>query len=219
MKSSALLSFLRGVSYVGCFVIVASAVLAFWQGCLGLPIAGHPSQDHHIGIGLWKFDFSGVPDGVKYRGARNDSFFFSNGEVQLNVGQEGTPVALISLVRWQYAGISLLLLLPATILWQFGRWFGAVKNGESFSLQSVRRIRLMGGCCLAFFGLGTLFNRVLFHQLAADFPLQQLGANFSVHPQSPRLDFTSLWLGLFAFALAEVLRQGLLLKQESDLTV
>ena len=126
---------------------------------------------------------------------------------------------MISLLKWKVAAVSLLLLLPAFILWLFGRWFGAIKKGESFSLQSVRRIRMMGWCFLAYFGLGAIFSHLFFHRLAAEFSSQPLGAGFWVQPQSPSLELSWALFGLFAFALAEVLRQGLLLKQDNDLTV
>ena len=169
MKPAALLSLLRNLSYVGCFLVVVMALLIFSQGWIGLPYAADPTGTHHAGIALGKFDILGAAEGVKYRGVRNDSIFFSGGEVTLNAGQAGTPPALISFVHWHCTGASLLLLLPASILWLFGRLFGAIKKGESFSLQSVRRIRMMGWCFLAFFGLGTIFARIFFHLLAANF--------------------------------------------------
>lgn len=217
MKPSRLLSLLRNLSYASSFLVVSLALIIFFTGWIWKPFAIHPH--HSNGINLWKFDLLGSVDGANYRGVRNDSMFFSSGEVTLNVGQEGTPAALITLSNWHVAGTSLLLLFPATILWLFGLLFGAIKKGESFSLQSVRRIRMMGWCFLAYFGIGTIFARVLFHQIAADFPSQQFGVNIFIQPQRPELNPEIALFGLFAFALAEVLRQGLLLKQENDLTV
>lgn len=222
MKPPRLVSYLRTLSYTLCGVFVFFSILYVCTAWIGKPLVVRSPETHHNGISFWQFDLVLMPslDGVPYHGTRNSSIFFSRGELNLCIGQEGTPPALIILSNWKTAAVGLLGLLVSTILWLFGRLFGAIKRGESFSLQSVRRIRMMGWCFLGCFALSSVFEWVIYLLLTKDFPFQPLGTGgLFIKPQIPSLNLTTALFGLFAFALAEVLRQGLMLKQENDLTV
>jgi hypothetical protein len=168
-------------------------------------------------------------DHVTYRGNPTSSLWFANIIAELCAGQEGTPKQILDLLRWRGLLGSLLLLLLALIFLLLGRLFAAAEKGEVFSLKSVRLIGLMSWCFIACSIMGNVFSYVLVHLLARDLPNQYLNAfkaigtgenvTISMIGASWSLDPTALFLGLFAFTLAEVFRQGLLLRQENELTI
>jgi hypothetical protein len=226
MKPPRLLNFLRNTSYVLGILVAIFAVYILISLWISKPYPVNPPGTKHVGVTCWKFKltFMGAPDGLVYRGGKNDSIFLSDGEVDLCVGQEGTPPSLLTFLKWRAVTSCLVFTLAAIIMVLFGRLFDSIGKGQAFSLKCVSLIRLMGWCCIFQFALTSLVSQVLYHLIAIDFPFQQLGGSGSssgvfVRPQNPGLEMSTVFFGLFAFALAEVFRQGLLLKQDNDLTV
>jgi hypothetical protein len=105
----------------------------------------------------------------------------------------------------------------------FRRLFRSVKHGDVFTAVNVRQMRWIGGIIIIG---GVLFRLLIFWQTAVTVAFAQ--ANISVDgvsflspgQYSSWLTFEqSIVAGLVILALAEVFNQGIVLKQDTDLTI
>ena len=111
------------------------------------------------------------------------------------------------------------------------RLFRNVGRGDSFTPHSVRLVQIVGVSLLVFSVLSSAaeswFVHAMYGYLADHTQIAISGTPVRLPPaESPswlgyRFPFGSsvFWCGLLILALAEVFRQGLALKRESDLTV
>jgi hypothetical protein len=233
MKPSRLLIFLRGVFYFLEWATIAAAVVVLEQTWVGTSHAVHPPEVMHWGIPFYRFQFDFSPPlalaPIKYHGVPTESLWMANFHADLMAGQEGTPKGILAFMHWEAVSRSLLLLLTAAIFSLLRRLFDNVKKGAIFSMKSVRLIRLMGWCFVIYFALVSAIGNGLNHLISRNLSLELLDTDFSsasrgavrlfLLPPHLDLDLTAIFFGLFAFALAEVFSQGLLLKEENDLTV
>lgn len=244
MKTSRVVSVLRNTF---CFLEWASAIFAVLIVVLSWVVAPYalaaPSTPK-IGSGvsgwgppIYRFRFDLPPlqtAAVDYRGTSNGSVMVTNLSAELLVSQAENPSRLLTFLRWRSMASSLLLALLCAIFSLVRRLFDNVKIGEAFSLKSVQLIRLMGWCCLISSITASVLNSVLDWSIASDLR-QHLainglstgflsadtegGINFFFGQLHLKLDLSTLLIGLLAFALAEVFRQGVLMKEEHELTV
>jgi hypothetical protein len=108
--------------------------------------------------------------------------------------------------------------LSVIILNLLRRMFQSVGRGEAFSVGNIRKLRWIGVSFLVSCFLKTLATAWLLHRMTA-FAVQSLGADKVVLGSATDGDWSGLAVGLVVLALAEIFRQGLLLKEEALLTV
>jgi hypothetical protein len=235
MKSLRVLSFLRNSFY---FLEWASAILAILLivQCWILAPFELSTPGLRVGPPIYKFQFELEPplSSLVYHGTTTGNVWVTNFRADVLIGQAPTPSTLLNFYRWRATSNSLLLLMSCAIFSLVRRLFDNVKQGDVFSFRSVQQIRLMGWCFLLYSAVASLMNSALDWFIARDL-LQHIsiaglrtafvsadyegGMNFWVNQLHIKLDLTSVFMALLAFALSEVFRQGLLLRQENELTV
>jgi len=241
MKSTPTLSVLRNIFY--CFEW-ASGILAGLVLVLSWVVAPHALSRPKTGNGvsgwgppIYRFAFSLEPlqtAPVEYRGTTNDSVMVTNLRADVLVSRAESSSRLLTFLRWRSATGSLLLGLTCAIFSLMRRLFDHVKKGEAFSSQSVRLIRLMGWSCFVYAAAASILNSALDWWIAGDLRQHLMikdlntgflsadtedGFNIFFSQLHLKLDLTTVLIGLIAIALAEVFRQGMLMKEESELTV
>lgn len=233
MKPSRLLKFLRDGFYFLEWATAAAAVVVLEQTWVGTPHAVRPPELTHWGIPFYSFRFDFSPflelAPINYHGAPTGSLWMENFHADLLAGQEGTPREILTFMHWEAASRFLLLLLSAAIFSLLRRLFDNAKRGAIFSMSSVRLIRLMGWFSLVYFVLVSAIanglNRLIWRSLSLGlldtgfFSASRAPVRLMVLPPQLDLALNPILFGLFAFVLAEVFRQGLLLREENDLTV
>lgn len=148
-----------------------------------------------------------------------------NGAVTITVDKPAGTIALLK----RY-GLPLMLIYAAffTALFELlRRLFRNVGRGDSFTPQSVRLVQIIGGSLMVFSLVASLGEMWFFHaaydHFAQHTQIAVSGTPLHLPPaghHGPRIRFDSVFFsGLLVLALAEVFRQGLALKRESDLTV
>jgi len=153
-----------------------------------------------------------------------------NGNVAMTLNK---PAGLIALLK-SY-GLPLLLLYVLFVAALFDvlrRLFRNVGRGESFTPQTIRLVQMVGGSLIVFAIVSTLgeawFAHATFSYLMQHTDIAVGGTPVRLpHPGEYTVRFGHLlpfgraafWYGLLVLALAEVFRQGLALKRDSDLTV
>jgi hypothetical protein len=159
----------------------------------------------------------------------NDEPVFSvrafNGNVTMTVPASGAVEKL------KAYGLPLLLLYAvflAALFEVLRRLFRNVGRGESFTPQSVRLVQIVGGALIVFSILCAIgenwFAHGMYAYLANQTHFAISGTPARLPPPGPgahwRLfDRSTLFYGLLILALAEVFRQGLVLRRENELTV
>lgn len=164
-------------------------------------------------------------------GGRSEPVFSAeafNGNVSLTVEKTGEMIALLK----RY-GLPLILIkvLFLTVLFELlRRLFRNVGRGDSFTPQSVRLVQIVGFLLIGF-SVVAGFAESWFAWAAYDYFSQHTQIAVSGTPvrlpaagNHPWFDISVFghpvfFSGLLVLALAEVFRQGLALKRDSDLTV
>lgn len=241
MKTPRTLSFLRSTFF---FFEWASGVFALFILVFSLVFAPYVLSTPRTGPGvsgwgppIYRFQFSLSPfqtAPVEYHGAAQGSVMVTNLRADVLVSSAEYPSRLLTFLRWRSVTASLLLGLMCAIFSLVRRLFDNVKRGEAFSRQSVRLIRWMGWSCIIFAVTESLLNSVLDWWIAADLRQHLMikgldtvflsadtegGFNFFLGQLHLKLDLTTVFIGLIAFAIAEVFRQGVAMKEESELTI
>jgi hypothetical protein len=178
-------------------------------------------------------EFAGQPGSVELRAAGSDSDFTVTalrGSVKVFVAKAGGLIEVI-----KHHGLPVMLLNAAffaTLFELLRRLFRNVGRGESFTLQSVRLVQILG-FTLIVYSLVSAMAENWFARAAYDYLVQNATLTISgtsLHLPSPHnlapphfsgFPFGSPWFfsGLLVLALSEVFRQGLVIKSENDLTV
>ena len=235
MKSSRLLSFLRSSFF---FLEWTSAVCAVFLLALGLILAPYflstPGLTLNMPIYRLKFDLQPPLPPMAYHGASGGTVVLQDVQGNMIVQQAANPGTLLNFVRLRTASSCLLLILACAVFSLLRRLFDNVKQGEAFSLKSVQLIRMIGWCCLGYAAVASVVASALdwliardLHQhltlgyLRTEFVAANVDGdiNFFFNRWHLQLDLPTLGIALLAFVLAEVFRQGVLLKQENELTV
>jgi hypothetical protein len=234
MKPSHLLGFLRDTCFFFEWVTPLCAIIVLLLTWGGYPriMLEHARVEHRIGIPFYRFEFEVTPPlaPMNYHGAPAKGIWASHFNAELLEDHDTAPGTIISFVHWEAVSRFLSILLTAVIFSLMRRLFDRVKSGETFSMKSVRLIRIMGWSFFTYFALVAILSNLFAHLISRDLGLNELTTGFRSESTGevvrfvlagPHLhaDLTTALLGLFALALAEVFHQGLLLKDENDLTV
>lgn len=211
------------------FTILMACTALMVIAVLGVMIA-NPSLPPDAHFGPVKREFLGHPAEMTLQApaAEREQVFnvnAVNGAVTITVDQPAGTVALLK----RY-GLPLMLIYAVFFTGLFEllrRLFRNVGNGDSFTPQSVRLVQIIGGSLMVFSlvaGLGEMwFFHAAYDHFAQHTQIAVSGTPLHLPPVGHhgfrvRLD-SVFFSGLLVLALAEVFRQGLVLKRESDLTV
>lgn len=225
MKSASYLPKLFRWLFTILVVCTAVAVVAV----IGVMIAD-PSLPPDAHFGPVKREFLGHPAEMTLQAPaaeREQAFNVRavNGAVTITVDKPAGTVALLK----RY-GLPLMLIYAVFFTGLFEllrRLFRNVGRGDSFTPQSVRLVQIIGGSLMVFSlvaGLGEMwFFHAAYDHFAQHTEIAVSGTPLHLPPAGHhgfrvRLD-SVFFSGLLVLALAEVFRQGLVLKRESDLTV
>ena len=169
----------------------------------------------------------GQPGTLTLRAMGNDSDFTAtllHGNLNLVVKQAGGLVEVLKHFGLPVVLINVMFLVALFELMR--RLFRNVERGQSFTQQSVTLVQLIGATLLVF-SIVSAFAESLFMQYAYSYLAQHatvtlsgtivhLPRGFEFHGHGGGAVFFS---GFLVLALSEVFRQGLVLKNEHDLTV
>lgn len=183
-------------------------------------------------FGPHAIEFAGQPGSVELRPVDVDSDFTAtalSGRVKLFVAKAGGLIEVI-----KHHGLPVLLLNAiffATLFELLRRLFRNVGRGESFTIQSVRLVQLVGSTLIVFSLVSAMaenwFAHAAYAYLAEHATVTISGTALHL-PAAGRIEIHGngfpfgspvFFSGLLVLALSEVFRQGLVIKSEHDLTV
>jgi len=183
-------------------------------------VLGQPAQ----------FELTAAPAGGPGQGAPTFHATLFNGSVALT---ENDPAGLIEVLKQYGLPLAIIHALFAAALFDIlRRLFRNVGRGESFSPQTVRLVQWIGGALIVFAFVSAI-GEVWFHHAVFAYAIDHTqvmigGAPVHLPPAAHHAVWSGHWLplgrgtfwfGLLVLALAEVFRQGLALKRDSELTV
>jgi hypothetical protein len=194
-----------------------------------LVVVINPSLPPDLHFGPLKADFNGVPGTLMLR----DSVFAVtalNGALSLRVENAHGLIETLKLY-----GLPLLILNAVffTVLFDLmRRLFRNVGRGESFTPKTIKLVQIIGVSLLVFSLVSAVgeswFHYALFTYLAEHAAVTVSGTAMHL-PQAHSITISGgsgfpfsspvFFTGLLVLALAEVFRQGHVLKRENDLTV
>ncbi|HTT57240.1 MAG TPA: DUF2975 domain-containing protein [Opitutaceae bacterium] len=235
MKPYRLLSFFRSSCSFLEWIFALGAVFVLLYGWVFSPyLVSTPGLTWAFQIYQSKFDLQPPLNPIAYHGASPGTVLIQNLRADICVRLSGNPGALLNFVRLRSACGCLLMILACAISSQLRRLCDNVIQGEAFSLSSVQLIRVTGWCYFGYFvATSVVFNAVdwlIARDLRQHLTLERLQTDFNAADTSGAMNFsfgsqhlafnlTTLWIALLAFVLAEIFRQGVLMKQENELTV
>jgi hypothetical protein len=124
-----------------------------------------------------------------------------------------SPLQVPFVVSMLVAGLTSIALLEC-----IRRMFQSVEQGEVFSGKNVRRVRIIGWLFIASAILRLITTGWLKHRMA-DLVMHHVPLGGMTVESTTSGDWLGLTTGLVILGLAEVFRQGLILKEESTLTI
>ena len=214
------LEILAGISAVGIIIFMLvnpSLPSSFHFGPIHTQVLGHEAE----------FSLQAAPDGQNTPVFRATAL---DGNITTTVKE--VPGIITLLKRY---GLPLWLayaLFLAALFDLLRRLFDNVGRGQSFTLQSVRLVQIVGLALIAFAFVSTIaenwFAYSIYSYLLQHSEITVSGTplrlpEISAYPVEPGhwlpLERETFWCGLLVLALAEVFRQGLALRQENELTI
>ena len=211
-------------------VLAVFAVLGEALICLAILI--NPRLPAGAHFGPVTIDLLGEPGTAVLSPAGGDSNFTVTalrGNLILSAEKAGGLVEVLK--HWGLPMVLMNMIFFAVLFDLLRRLFRNVGRGDSFTLQSVRLVQILGGA-LILFSLASAFAEHWFSEAAFDYLAQHTMVTISgtaLHLPAPHdhilphvgFPFGSpiFFSGLLVLALSEVFRQGLALKSENDLTV
>ena len=211
-------------------VLAVFAVLGAVLVCLAILI--NPKLPAGAHFGPVAIDVAGEPGTVVLSPSGGDSNFTVTalrGNLILFVEKAGGLVDVIK--QWGLPLTLLNMIFLAGLFDLLRRLFRNVGRGDSFTLQSVRLVQILGGWLILFSFVSAFaehwFAAAAFDYLARHTTLTISGTALHLpqlhHGLLPHVGFPFgspvFFSGLLVLALSEVFRQGLALKTENDLTV
>jgi hypothetical protein len=211
-------------------VLAVFAVLGAVAICLAIII--NPKLPAGTHFGPIAIDVLGEPGTVVLSPAGGDSNFTVTalrGNLILSAEKAGGLVEVLK--HWGLPLTLLNMIFFAVLFDLLRRLFRNVGRGDSFTLQSVRLVQILGGWLILFSLVSAFaehwFSEAAFAYLAQHTTLTISGTALHLPPPHNRImphvgfPFGSpiFFSGLLVLALSEVFRQGLALKSENDLTV
>jgi len=214
------LEVLAGLSAIGiiiCFLINPSLPSSFHFGPIHTQLLGQAAE----------FSLQAAPDSQSAPVFRATAF---DGNIATTVNE--VPGIVTLLKRY---GLPLLLTYALFLVALFDllrRLFHNVGRGESFTLQSIHLVQIVGASLIVFAFVSRIAESWFAHSMYV-YLLQHTEITVSgapVHLPPPPASFVpsgqwwpfgeaTFWCGLLVLALAEVFRQGLALRQENELTI
>jgi hypothetical protein len=229
--SSTVLSKLFRLLFTGLEILAglsAVAIIVFMLVNPSLPSSFHFGPIHTQVLGqAAEFSLQAAPNGQNAPVFTATAF---DGNVATIVNE--VPGVITLLKRY---GLPLLLAYTLFLTGLFDllrRLFDNVGRGQSFTLQSVRLIQIVGAALIAFAFVSTIAENWFAHSMysyllqhseitvsGTPLRLPEVSA-YSIEPGHwLPLERETFWCGLLVLALAEVFRQGLALQQENELTI
>ena len=214
------------------FLILAVAFAAAAL-VVALVMLVNPHPPAGVNVGPADVDLMGQPATVALRAMGVNSDFLATafqGNVTISVEKANGLVDVFKHYGLPYILANLVFL--ALLFELLRRLFRNVGRGESFSRDTIRLVQLVAGLLIVFsfissFGEG-LFAYQLFGYLAQHATLTVTGTpvhfpspHYEMLPREVGFPFGSplFFSGLLVFALSEVFRQGLALRNENELTI
>lgn len=214
------------------FFTVLVVLAALCAAAILIAILIDPKLPAGTHFGPKAIELAGQPGSVELRAAGGDSDFTVTalrGSVKLVVARAGGLIEVI-----KHHGLPVMLLNAiffATLFELLRRLFRNVGRGESFTLQSVRLVQIVGSTLIVYSLVSAMaenwFVHAAYSYIAQNATVTISGTSLHL-PVAHRMEFPhtgfpfgSPWFfsGLLVLALSEVFRQGLVLKSEHDLTV
>jgi hypothetical protein len=211
-------------------VLAVFAVLGAVAICVAILI--NPKLPAGAHFGPIAIDVLGEPGTAGLQPVGGDSDFTVTalrGNVVLSVEKAGGLFEVVK--HWGLPLTLLNMIFFAGLFDLLRRLFRNVGRGDSFTLQSVRLVQILGGWLILFSFVSAFaehwFSEAAFAYLAQHTTLTISGTALHLPPPHNRIlphvgfPFGSpvFFSGLLVLALSEVFRQGLALKNENDLTV
>jgi hypothetical protein len=208
------------------FAVFAAALVA-------IVILINPHLPAGAHLGPMNIDVLGHP-GTLFLRPSNGDFDFTltalRGSLTLFVAKAG---GLIELLKRYGLPLTLMNLIFFAVLFDLlRRLFRNVGRGDSFTPQTIRLVQYLGGSLLVFSVVSAFaehwFGEAAFAYLAGHtvvtvsgtaLRLPEMGSTFFPHIHVLPFGSPIFYSGLLVLALSEVFRQGLVLKNENDLTV
>ena len=238
MKTTPVLTVLRHSLRIIEWLAAIAAVLIVVSVWVLAPYALTTPGSHSVSVGpLYRFELAPAADAPLHYDAGNGStetITLGNCEADVFLSGGSTSSQLFKYLRWRSASAALLLALICALVSCLRLLCDRVSSGEAFSDASVRLLRRFAWCCFGYTAAAALFTGVLDHWIGealrrhvtptgfqTSFAPARFGGglNFSIPGTHFQLDVTTLALGLFALVLSEVFRQGVILREDSELTV
>ena len=214
------------------FFTVLVVLAALCAAAILIAILIDPKLPAGTHFGPKAIELAGQPGSVELRAAGGDSDFTVTalrGSVKLFVARAGGLIEVI-----KHHGLPVMLLNAiffATLFELLRRLFRNVGRGESFTLQSVRLVQIVGFTLIVYSLVSAIaenwFVHAAYSYIAQNATVTISGTSLHL-PVAHRMEFPhtgfpfgSPWFfsGLLVLALSEVFRQGLVIKSEHDLTV
>lgn len=212
-------------------VLAVLAALAAFLASIVLLINPHVPVTAHFGP--VPMNFAGQPGFVALHPAGGDLEFTISafrGTVTLVVNQAR---GFIDVVKHYIVPLWLIEMLFVAALFELlRRLFRNVGHGDSFTLNTVRLVQILGALLIVFAYVLSFLQGLATHGIFTYFAQHALvmSSGVEVHLPSPRyvmlprggffpITNPLFFSGLLVLALSEVFRQGLALKKENELTI
>lgn len=196
-------------------------------------IAIDPRLPPDTQVGPFVVDIMGQPGSLVVNSANGASDFTLtalHGNLRLGVGQAGGLIEVAK--HWGLPVILINMLFFVVLFDLLRRLFRNVGRGDSFTPQTVRLVQTLGVSLLVFSLVSAFaegwFMREIYGYLAQHAVVSISGTAIRIPPptgitfgggQNFPFGTPIFFSGLLVLALAEVFRQGLALKRESELTI
>ena len=183
--------------------------------------SGLPGLPDHSRISFGPFEFKTAANqfSVNSAFARESGVTVSNLSGNITFENPKNPAQLLAPLQTPFI-VSMLVtgLVTVALLDCIRRMFTSVDQGEVFSSKNVGRVRAIGWLFIASFAL-RIITTGWFKYRMTNVVMGHVSTGGIALDSTVPGDWRSLTLGLVILGLAEVFRQGLLLKEESTLTI
>jgi hypothetical protein len=212
-------------------VLVVLTILGAFGVCVVMAV--NPKLPPGTHFGPLAIELMGQPGTVALRAMGGDSDFTLTalrGSLSLVVAKAGGLIDILKLYGLPLILINLIFF--AVLFDLLRRLFRNVGRGESFSRQNVLLVQFVGASLIAFSLVSDFaerwFAHVMLNYVAQNATVTISGTSLHLPPPHAMATFSLhnfpfgspvFFCGLLVLALSEVFRQGLMLKNENDLTV
>jgi hypothetical protein len=173
----------------------------------------------NISFGPLRLHLKPSPSVPDLRGLNARGLEINNIEGTVTIEQPEKAAEVFGSVKWPFiAGVVCLGGAGLVILDLFRRMFRSAERNEVFTAANIRNVRIIGFLLIASSILKLLTSLWLVNRMAT-YVMQHVTAGTVSLESSCEGSLPGFVTGLMILALAEVFRQGLLLREENQLTV